>query len=465
MKLSVSKRRMWTLGAAAVLLGCLAGCKSGKESTNVTIDEKTFPDAEFRRIVSTEFDLNSDGKLSPSEINAVTDIDVSVSGIHDLKGIELFSELAFLDCSCNYLAYMDVSHNGELKYLRCYENRLMELDVSKNPELVELDCRDNQLETLDVSKNPELFELTCSNNQLTSLDVTENPRLQYLLCEHNHLTELDTTKNLLLRAIYCDHNQLDHLDVTHNPLIGMLGCTWNRLKELDVSKCSLEIVVDAGDDVKINNEDKEPDKGCPIDEEHFPDEAFRDYILQRIDKDGNRILSEREANSTGLISLDSIRIRNLKGLEYFPLLVHLEIYGCELTELDLSANTYLSFLSCIGLNLTELDLSKNSELTNVWCNYNELSKLDISGCERLWALHCQDNQLKTLDCSNNRKLVQLDCSNNPLTDLDIRNASKRLIINVDPRDDLVVHTPDGERPGSSFKSSEDATKSSRFGIK
>ncbi len=47
----------------------------------------------------------------------------------------------------------------------------------------------------------------------------------------------------------------------------------------------------------------------------------------------------------------------------------------ELTSLDLSKNTALTWLDCSYNELTSLDLSKNTALKGLWCGNNPLQKL------------------------------------------------------------------------------------------
>ena len=78
---------------------------------DVEINSTNFPDETFRNYVSTNFDTDSNGTLSDSEIANVTSISVqfdesynSQTGtangvkITSLKGIEYFTELTDLDC-------------------------------------------------------------------------------------------------------------------------------------------------------------------------------------------------------------------------------------------------------------------------------------------------------------------------------------------------------------------------------
>ncbi len=153
---------------------------SDYDSIITTINATNFPDDVFREYVRSNFDKNSDGCLSTSEISSATGIYVSNEGISSLKGIEYFTSLYDLDCS---------------------NNQLTKLDVSKNRLLCDLDCSNNQLTALNVSISTiftALRTLDCSNNQLTTLNVG--------LC--NKLTELDVRNNTALTTLYCENNQL-----------------------------------------------------------------------------------------------------------------------------------------------------------------------------------------------------------------------------------------------------------------
>ncbi len=227
------------------------------------INASNFPDENFRKYVSDHFDTDHDGILSDSERKSVTEIDCRESSISDLKGIEYFSELNYLDCAYNQLTCLDVSRNTQLTGLWCSDNQLTSLDVSRNTQLTDLLCYDNQLtsldvnntqltylncggnqlSSLDVSKNTHLTQLGCWNNQLCDLDVSINIHLTVLSCENNQLTNLDVSKNTQLTELWCFGNQLSNLDVSKNAQLVALLCYDNQLTELDLSECPLLIEV------------------------------------------------------------------------------------------------------------------------------------------------------------------------------------------------------------------------------
>ena len=170
--------------------------------------------------------------------------------------------------------------------------------------------------------------------------------------------------------------------------------------------------------IKGNNSgSSEEKKGIKIDENTFPDENFRAYILKKIDKDGDGYLSETEiAETTSITCAD---ISSLKGIEYFVNVQLIDCRGCNLTQLDVSENTALEVLYCSKNNLTQLDVSKNTALEDLLCSENNLTQLDVSKNTALEYLDCSENNLTQLDVSKNIALEHLYCSENNLTQLDV----------------------------------------------
>ena len=172
--------------------------------------------------------------------------------------------------------------------------------------------------------------------------------------------------------------------------------------------------------IKGNNSgSSEEKKGIKIDENTFPDENFRAYILKYIDKDGDGYLSETEIEETTSITCRDRSISSLKGIECFAALEYLYCSENNLTQLDVSKNTALEVLYCSENNLTQLDVSKNTALEALDCLKNNLTQLDVSKNTALEALYCFENNLTQLDVSKNTALEDLYCSGNNLTQLDV----------------------------------------------
>ena len=158
-----------------------------------------------------------------------------------------------------------------------------------------------------------------------------------------------------------------------------------------------------------------------INETNFPDENFRNYLLdQDYGKDGK--LTEDEIKSVTYINVFEKNISSLKGIEHFTALIKLSCGRNQLTALDVSKNTALDYLECGYNQLTALDVSKNTVLRHLECQENQLTTLDGTRSTALQWLWCFVNQLTVLDVSNNTALENLECGNNQLTTLDVSKS-------------------------------------------
>lgn len=237
---------------------------------DIAIDDTTvFPDTVFQGYLRNatyydnstgtykKIDGNGDGVLSLKERMAVKRIDVSSFEVHNLKGIEKFTELRELKCENRHIPQLDLSQNTKLELLYCKNNELTELNLSKNPNITILDCSDNNLDKLDVS-HQNLESLYCSNNNLDELNVENSKNLRVLTCTGNQLTKLDVDvshkkkleklscgnnklesliigENRALEELKCEHNQLSQLSLSNLERLKLLNCSENKLTTLNVS--------------------------------------------------------------------------------------------------------------------------------------------------------------------------------------------------------------------------------------
>ena len=224
--------------------------------TSLPINEKNFPDANFRKYIKGNIAGGRD-VLTVEERSKVKIININKKDISDLKGIEAFPNLTELDCGNNSIQKLGLRQNPMLITLKCNKNQLTQLDLSKNPDIDYLNCSENQLEQLDVShlkleylycshndleqldvKNSKwLRELDCSKNELTVLDVdvTHKPNLVRVECQNNQLTSLILGENKMLRKLNCANNQLTQLNLNNMISLTELNCANNQLTVLDVS--------------------------------------------------------------------------------------------------------------------------------------------------------------------------------------------------------------------------------------
>ena len=172
-----------------------------------------------------------------------------------------------------------------------------------------------------------------------------------------------------------------------------------------------------------------------IDATNFPDEAFRNYLLNenlyltsiKIDQDRDGKLSEAERNAVDTIKVtdgyNGKKLTSLKGIEFFPNLRYLYCDENNLTSLNVSKNKKLEELYCDENNLNSLDVSQNTALLDLICSQNNLTSLDVGNNAALINLVCWKNQLTSLDVSNNPELKFLNCEQNQLTSLNVEKTN------------------------------------------
>ena len=178
----------------------------------------------------------------------------------------------------------------------------------------------------------------------------------------------------------------------------------------------------------------------PIDEAHFPDPAFRAYVAENFDADGDGYLRDAECEAVTAIHVDAKGLTSLRGIEYFYALTELSAEGnaiesvdlsynlaltnvslayCGLWSLDLTSLERLKVLDVSGNNLASLDVSDSIELTDLYCSENSLAALGVSALSKLVTLYCDNNEIESLDLSHNPALMRLGFDANPLTAIDL----------------------------------------------
>ena len=196
------------------------------------------------------------------------------------------------------------------------------------------------------------------------------------------------------------------------------------------AKSDTSFTKNESDKVK-NVQEKNVNGEIAINEVNFPDESFRQKMLEK-DIDGSGYLSPEEIKLIERLDFEYEYLTNLKGIEYLTSLKILNCNDCDMTveKLDLSKNTELTHLNCSSNIIRALDLSNNTKLVNLNCSRNNILELDISNNLKLVNLDCSRNNILELDTSKNINLTELDCSYNTdyddkaLSTLDLSNNVK-----------------------------------------
>ncbi len=181
---------------------------------------------------------------------------------------------------------------------------------------------------------------------------------------------------------------------------------------LAIGTVSGTIMAESGDDGSEQTE-------IAIDEKHFPDAVFREYVKQ-FDKDKNGSFSRQELDVVYEINCPKMNILKLDGIEYFTSVERLYCEDNALRKLDVSKNTSLFELHCNANGLKVLDVSMLPDLFDLDCSGNELAELDVSRNKYLSKLYCGFNRLSEIDTSSCPMLLELSLTDNAdLTKVDV----------------------------------------------
>ena len=134
------------------------------------------------------------------------------------------------------------------------------------------------------------------------------------------------------------------------------------------------------------------------------------------------------------------KVKDLTGLESFPNLKRIDCFGNNITKIDLSKSTSITFLNCSDNKIERLDLSNNTELVYVSCDNNELTELIIGKNENLESLYCSFNRLTNLDVKGCTKLESLDTTSNEIDAILVNDKQLNNIPQGWYKDDTAAYT-------------------------
>ena len=362
----------------------------------ILIDEKSFPDANFRKIVLKKFGVNFP---KVSDFAKVETLDLNDKKISNLKGIEYFTGLKKLNCGNNILTSVDFSKNKKLETLYIFNNKLNTLDLSKNVNLNWVDANQNTLTSIYIGSQ-KLAKLEVDDNQLTSLNVSNFPKLDFLSVNDNDLKSLNLTKNPLLTEVSAYENE--------NLIIQFGSC--NYLEKLNI------------DYTKTNSLDTSKFK-------NMIDLSCRETNIKSLN---TKNMPKLESLDCSLNDIQSLDLSNSKKL------ISLDCNDTKLTSLDVSKAKELLYLSCYRCELHSLNLNNCPELTDLSCSYNHLKNIDLSNNKKLNILSLNGNELKSINLSKNTNLTEISLTRNLLKSLDISKNTKTKILHVEDNPILAI---------------------------
>ncbi|MBR2294933.1 MAG: fibronectin type III domain-containing protein [Clostridiales bacterium] len=365
----------------------------------VTINSTVFPDPAFRDYVSENFDTDSDGKLSASEIASVTNIYLyNRTEVEDITGVEYFTELQQLNIDYCSISELDLSKNTKLEELDSIDNPLSEIDLSKNTELKKMwlcggtgatglvpNSSRTEITELDLSNNTKLEELYCYGLKIYSLDIGMLTGLKKFNASYSvNLATIDASglTELTSFQVYCCPS-LKSVDLSGDGKLRYLVTDGTDLDSLDVTGCNSLC-----------------DLSVSFDDLDFFD---TDFLRQNITYLTLTYGTCTSLDLSGFSSLFDVKLHYCSELSSVDLtgdvwLRKIDIWNCPITSLDLSDQDYLETLMLSYTAITSLDISELPYLQVLWCDGNPLTSLDLSGAENLKSLELPE--IEAIDISD-----------------------------------------------------------------
>ncbi|WP_330683242.1 leucine-rich repeat domain-containing protein, partial [Peptacetobacter sp.] len=331
----------------------------------VVLNEENFPDENFRKYLSEEFNVQEGNIISAEKLNNTEKIDLNIKYekwlIKDLSGIKYFKNLKSLDCSSHQIKDIDLSNNIELKELKCSNCFIKELNLNKNINLEHLECDDNTIENIDISKLKNLKYLNYSNNNIQNINLSENINLETLICNDNNISNINLKANVSLINLEGNSNNITNIDISKNTNLETLILMNNSIETID-----------------LNNNNK----------------------LYRINLESNK--------------LKEINMENKPNLQYMNLCDN------ELKEINLPDNKKWEDIDLSVNKLRNLDLSKIGNIDNypeISIESNEIGKLKVNEYNRM-QIYPQDIDFTNekfdnyIDLNKEFGITQEDINNN-----------------------------------------------------
>ncbi|MBO3116743.1 leucine-rich repeat domain-containing protein [Winogradskyella sp. DF17] len=404
------------------------------EDTSYSVDcnfgETFVPDDNFEQAL---IDLGLDTAplndfVLTSNIQGLTNLDISGNGIADLAGIEDFENLETLNVSNNNLIDVDLSNNIALLNLNISGNQLTELQLENNTQITALNTSGNALSALDLSQNQNLLDLNIADNAFTAFIPADVLSLEVFACENNEITELNFQENQAIISIDCSFNMLEILNIRNgqNAILANLNAQ-NNPNLLCIE--SDNGTVPNGSNWLIDST-AQLSTECFFGQTFVPDDNFEQALIDLGYDSGplDDYVFTGQIEDLVFLDVSGREISDLTGIEAFLNLTTLNIQNNALSTLDLSNNLLLNNLNASENMLTNIDVSILTELTDLDLGSNQISQINLNNNFNLIDVDISNNALTQLNVDALINLEELICASNQLSALDVtQNTSLRLL--------------------------------------
>ena len=305
------------------------------------------PDVEFEKYLEANSMGNgvaNDGLVLTSNINTVTELNITDLDINDLTGIEDFLALEKLDAEFigfDIPSNLDLSALKNLTYLNFALNSISTVNLSENTKLTHVDFSNCEITSINLENNPLITYLNLDYNfDIQNLSfLADLPDLVYLNLTGFEISSINLSNNIKLKEFIGDDLwELTSLDISSNLDLEKISLSENELTSIDLS----------------NNT-----KLIELNMELLPaDYSYVRAKLKNLDLSKNIMLEKLElGNNKKLTSLDLS-----KNIE----LNYLDLYDCYTLEgdYDLQNHTKLTIVDFGNCNISSLNI-KNEQNTKI----------------------------------------------------------------------------------------------------
>lgn len=210
-------------------------------------------------------------------------------------------------------------------------------------ELEYLNLGENPITKLNLANLGKLTDLRLYGTKIEQLDLEKTPLLVELYLQRTAVTSLDLSPLGVLENAYLSKAQLEELRAVGMKELVRLDAVENKLARVEISECP----------------------------------------------------------KLGQLHLNTNQLQGITGLENMTGLYLLNLYGNQLTSLDVSGLPVLMRLYVYDNSLPALDLKQNTRLQQLFVSNNPMQTLDLSANEEVEVIEAENmSQLKELNLKN-----------------------------------------------------------------
>jgi len=336
--------------------------------------EVAFADPNFEIAIKSLLNKTSGDSVSRSDLESLTEVDLSNRKIKNLQGLEYATNITQLNLSFNELADISpLKGLSKIRSLNLRENQISSIeDLSAMKELEFLAIDLNQISSLDAVKQlPRLQVLHANRNQISSIHGLSNAiEMTFLDLSNNKIEDIEPLGKLTkLKYLYVGDNQIRDISPLRVLSTNLTSLSLDNNKITDVTPLAklvnLTMLSISGNKIT----DLKPLKGL--------------VKLDSLNASNNNIKDLAPLSGLfrlSLLNLSSNQIYDLEPLRNMKNLVDLTLNNNRIWNLEPIQNIEFKssneYFHGVGLYNNHLDLSQGTETSKIFKKVNGIGDLE-----------------------------------------------------------------------------------------